>query len=82
MSNHPHLFAMIRHADVTGVSGVGRVLDGVVFADGQTVVRWCVPGKPLSTELYATFAEFLSIHVDSHPTNATEIVWLNGTPLP
>jgi hypothetical protein len=30
---------MVRHADVSGVSGTGRVLDGVVFADGVTVVR-------------------------------------------
>ena len=71
---------MIRHADASGVSGVGRVLDGVVFADGQTVVRWRVDGKPLSTEIYAAFADFALIHVDSHPSNATEIIWLDGAP--
>ena len=69
---------MIRRADVSGVSGTGRVLDGIVFADGQTVVRWCVAGKPLSTEIFASFAEFRVIHVDSHPDNGTEIVWLSG----
>jgi hypothetical protein len=76
----PKRFTMIRHADASGVSGVGRVLDGVVFADGQTVVRWRVEGKPLSTEIYAAFADFALIHVDSHPANATEIIWFDGVP--
>ncbi|MGH2558324.1 MAG: hypothetical protein ACRDJH_04600 [Thermomicrobiales bacterium] len=76
----PEGVPMIRHADVTGISGVGRALDGVVFADSQTVVRWCVAGKSLSTEIYATFAEFVFIHVDSHPANATETVLLNRDP--
>jgi hypothetical protein len=75
----PRLFSMIRHADASGISGVGRVLDGVVFADGQTVIRWCVLGKPASTEIYDTFDAFLAIHVVSHPGNRTEIVWLTET---
>lgn len=69
---------MIRRADETGISGVGRVLDGVVFPDGQTVIRWCVADKPASTEIYDSFEAFLEIHVTSHPTNHTEIVWLTG----
>ena len=55
---HPRAFTMIRHADVSGVSGTGQVLDGVVFADGVTVIRWCVRGKPGSTEVFATFDDF------------------------
>jgi hypothetical protein len=74
----PRLFSMIRQADETGISGVGRVLDGVVFPDGQTVIRWCVTDKPASTEIYDTFEAFLAIHVESHPTNQTEIVWLTA----
>ena len=45
----PRAFRMIRRFDATGVSGTGQVLEGVVFADGQTVVRWCVAGKPRIT---------------------------------
>jgi hypothetical protein len=71
----PRAFRMIRRFDATGVSGTGQVLEGVVFADGQTVVRWCVAGKPPSTELFASFADFELIHIASHPGNATEVVW-------
>ena len=71
----PRAFRMIRRFDVTGVSGTGQVLEGVVFADGQTVVRWCVADKPRSTELFASFADSRLIHIDSHPGNATEVVW-------
>lgn len=67
---------MIRQADETGISGVGRVLDGVVFPDGQTVIRWCVADKPASTEVHDSFDAFVAIHVESHPSNHTEIVWL------
>lgn len=72
----PRVFSMVRQADETGISGVGRVLDGIVFPDGQTVIRWCVEGKPASTEIYDSFDAFMEIHVVSHPGNLTEIVWL------
>jgi hypothetical protein len=81
-SVNPRVFAMIRRADETGISGVGRVLNGVVFPDGQTVIRWCVAGKPASTEIYDTFDAFMAIHVVSHPSNHTEIVWLVGEAVP
>jgi len=76
------MFAMIRHFDASGVSGIGKVLEGVVFTDGQTVVRWCVAGKPPSTEIFSTFDDFETIHITSHPTNATEIVWLESETRP
>jgi hypothetical protein len=71
---------MHRGFDASGVSGTGQVLEGVVFSDGLTVVRWCVAGKPASTEHFATFDDFVAIHVASHPANATEIVWLGNGP--
>jgi hypothetical protein len=77
MNDQPRRFTMIRRADTSGVSGVGRVLHGVVFSDGQTVIRWSVPGKPHSTELFATFHDFMLIHIESHPKNGTEIIWLD-----
>lgn len=33
-------FALMRHADVTGISGTGRVAEGEVLDDGRAVVRW------------------------------------------
>jgi len=67
-----YIFKIIRQFDVNETSGVGRVLDGVVFDDGTTVVRWrtAIP----STAIYKTFAEFKAIHIDSHPENETIIM--------
>jgi hypothetical protein len=78
----PKTFAMIRRFDASGVSGTGHVLDGAVFADGLTIVRWCVAGKPSSTEIFASFDDFVAIHIASHPANATEIVWSGGAETP
>ena len=68
-------FYMTRDADESGVSGTGKVLEGCVFKDGTTVIRWCVEGKPSSTAIYPTFEDFNFIHVTSHPTNGTKFYW-------
>src|SRR6266545_1678161 len=38
-------FRLIRHTDVTGVSGTGPVADGVQWADGTVALHWsgCQP---------------------------------------
>lgn len=69
-------FHIIRNADESGVSGTGKVLQGTVFDDGTTVIRWTVENSPNSTAIYDTFEDFKHLHIDSHPTNETEIVWL------
>lgn len=33
-------FHLERDEDASGVSGTGRVAEGVVFSDGTTVLRW------------------------------------------
>lgn len=33
-------FYLIRHADPSGVSGTGRVAQGVEFDDGSVAIRW------------------------------------------
>src|SRR4051794_31375597 len=78
MTAEPKLFIMIRQADASGVSGPGRVLDGVVFPNGKTVVCWRteeVHGHT-SVGVYDSFEAFKLIHIDSPPTNGTEVVWL------
>lgn len=69
---------MTRDADESGVSGTGKVLEGVVFTDGTTVIRWTVKDKPCSTAIYPTFEAFEFIHVTSHPTNGTKFYWLTN----
>lgn len=76
--SEPRLFTFIRRTDESGVSGTGRVLDGVVFHTGQVVVCWRsdVNTDQLgysSLAIYPSWEAFLHVHVRPHPSNATEI---------
>jgi hypothetical protein len=106
----PRFFSLVRGHDESNVSGVGRVLDGVEFHNGQVVICWrtdlqeCTkcgymeaahhygsgPDYPhdglsdhaytprhgyTSLGVYPSFDAFKAIHIDSHPTNATKVVW-------
>lgn len=61
-ANTDRRFRFERDVDVSGVSGVGVVATGILFADGQAVVRWIVADKPQSTVVYATLADAVLIH--------------------
>lgn len=79
-SELPTLFTMIRHQDETGISGTGRVLDGVIFHTGQVVVCWRSDLRPdnpgySSLVIYASWEAFIAIHVTPHPVGQTEIVY-------
>ena len=68
----PRLFTLVRRADQAGISGTGRVLDGVVFHNGKVVICWRSdlraesPGFS-SVTVYDSWEAFLAIHVDPHP---------------
>ncbi len=66
-------FKIIRNEDVSGVSGIGHVIDGVVFEDGTTVIQWLRKWKSIA--IYKSFEEFKAVHIDSHPENKTEIIF-------
>lgn len=71
---NPQIFLMLRNHDETGVSGTGVVAEGCVFSNGKCAVTWrsahpCV-------QIWDSFEQFSAIHIDSHPENETEIVWL------
>ena len=53
-------FHLRRNVDETGVSGTGRVAEGVVFADGSAVLRWL--SAHTSTAVYASINEVIAIH--------------------
>lgn len=72
-NSEPQLFTVIRVHDAGGISGVGRVLDGVLFPNGKVVICWRVAYETIA--VYESFAAFKAIHVDSHPTNQTQIIW-------
>lgn len=77
MSN-PRIFTLIRHVDESGISGTGRVLDGVLFSTGQVVICWRsaidsdITGYS-SITIYPSWEAFLHIHVNSHPSGSNEI---------
>src|SRR5688572_14422046 len=74
-------FRMVRAFDVSGVSGVGTVLEGVQFSTGTIVVHWLTPPPRGSIAVFDSIEQFLSIHVSPHPENHTEILFDDGTTL-
>lgn len=78
----PRTFTLIRRIDETGVSGTGRVLDGVVFHTGQVVVCWRTDLKGdeagfSSLAIYPSWEAFLHVHVAPHPAGSAEIRFLS-----
>lgn len=67
---------MYRGNDESGVSGTGKVLEGVIFYDGTVVLRWT--SDPCSTVVWDDFQSFWNVHVASHPSNETVIQFDNG----
>jgi len=61
---------MVRDRDVSGISGTGKVLEGVEFTDGTVVVRWL--STYASTAVYANIDQFQTIHLHE---GAGRIVW-------
>jgi hypothetical protein len=53
-------FELVREEDETGVSGTGVVAYGVVFPDGNAVLRWDT--KVNSTVFYDSLADLETIH--------------------
>lgn len=40
MTTKPTLFELHRDTDISGVSGTGKVAEGVIFSDGEAVIHW------------------------------------------
>lgn len=77
------LFTMIRISDETGISGTGRVLDGVVWPNGWVTICWRTELDNLkkgfsSLTFFESFTAFEAIHITSHPNNKTEIQWIDN----
>jgi len=78
--NAPRLFTLVRKTDETGISGTGRVLDGVVFHNGQVVVCWRSDVNTekegySSTCMYPSWEAFKHVHLDPHPEDATDVIF-------
>ena len=71
-------FVMHREFDVSGVSGTGLVLEGVLFSTGVVVVHWLTPPPRGSISVFDSLDQFLAIHVRPHPDNQTVLVFEDG----
>ena len=63
-------FKLVRKEDVSGVSGVGEVAEGVEFHDGQVALSWF--GKWHTVEILPNTRSVLEIHGHS---GLTTIKW-------
>lgn len=64
-------FALMRHVDMTGVSGTGVVAHGVQFGDGSCVMRWLTETR--STSYYDSIDDIKHIHGHEGSTGVTWI---------
>ena len=63
-------FRLVRKVDVSGVSGIGVVAEGVEFHDGQCVMSWF--GQFHSITVWPNVNDLIKVH--GHEGN-TEVVW-------
>ena len=57
-------FYIIREKDYSGVAGIGRIVEGVLFPDGRCVLQW---RKPISSlVLFESLDELLKIYLHAH----------------
>lgn len=75
-------FVMHRQHDVSGVSGTGTVLEGVLFSTGVVVVHWLTPPPRGSISVFDSMEQFLSIHVRPHPDNHAVLRFEDGQCIP
>ena len=66
-------FFLQRKHDVSGVSGVGNIAEGVLFDDGQIALLWL--SDRASVGIYKTLEDV--VHIHGHEGN-TEVVWIDN----
>lgn len=70
----PRRFALVRQVDYTGVSGVGVVAYGVVFADGHVVLRWSSDHP--ATSMWNSLDDLMAVHGHG---DGTTVEWIDPT---
>ena len=63
-------FLLHRTEDVTGVSGVGNIAEGIEWIDGTATLRW-LSGTP-SLISYSSLADLLKVHGHG---DKTKVIW-------
>jgi len=67
-------FRLIRHEDVSGVSGTGVVAHGVQWPDGAVSMRWGVPGLDPS---YANWDSIEAVERVHGHQGKTDVEWID-----
>lgn len=65
-------FVLERAEDVSGVSGTGRVAEGVEFSDGTVVMKWMTYTSSLGVYLNIKELDFVHSH-----EGRTKVVWID-----
>jgi len=69
---NPRRFRLLRHVDVSGVSGTGVVAEGVEFSDGSAALRW--HGDYPTTTVWESIGSLVAVH--GHQ-GATVVEWID-----
>ena len=64
-------FVLLRERDHSGVSGVGRVAEGVQFTDGTVAIRWLT--NKASTVIWSSLEDAIAVH--GHHGD-TQVLWV------
>jgi hypothetical protein len=65
-------FALVRDTDVSGVSGIGIVANGIQWPDGQAAIHWTGSAFPTTTPHPAGMESVTAVHGHG---GATRVVW-------
>lgn len=65
-------FVLWRERDISGMTGTGRVAEGVVLSDGRALLAWLSP--PFSLGLYGSINDLIAVHGHA---GATRVIWLD-----
>lgn len=65
-------FYLNREEDVSGVSGTGRIAEGVLLNNGWVALEWNSPHK--CVEIWQSLAEMETVHGHG---GKTQVIWLN-----
>lgn len=71
----PRLFHLVRLKDGKGISGTGKVIDGVMFPDGKVVIQW--QGRYTSISVFNNMEDFIAVHAKPF-FGDNEFHWVEG----
>lgn len=78
----PWRFVVQRDEDVSGISGVGKIAEGVMFSDGYVITHW-LDGPPMyepKTETWYNKGIVPFTKISGHG-GKTRVVWLDEPPM-